>query len=135
MRGKLRVNVNSTTSISQVTGYTDVLNGDQVKALINSNPTNLPAASQASEVALLGKSNTDWQKQIYQNAVSNINNVSFTGGINNLPYRLSIGTFDQDGVLKTGSLKREAVGLSLTPKFFDNSLKVTVNVKVPSDAA
>jgi iron complex outermembrane receptor protein len=126
--GKLSVTFNSTTSTSQVTKYVDVMGAAQFKAYIESNPMNLPAASQAANVALLGNANTDWQKQIYQNALTTNNEVSLTGGIKNLPYRFSFANMDQEGILKTGYLKRQSASLNLTPSFFKNSLKLTVNV-------
>jgi iron complex outermembrane receptor protein len=84
----------------------------------------------AAQQAMLGTANTDWQKQIYQTAVSTDNNLSVTGGFRhiNMPYRLSFGYLDQNGVLKTDNLQREALGLSLTPHLFDNHLKIDINV-------
>jgi len=119
--GKLKVDFSSTTAFSQITKYTDVMDASQFKSYVMANGT--PA-----QIGLLGNSNTDWQKQIFQNALSTNNTATISGGIKDLPYRLTVGNFDQDGILKTGYLKRQSVGLNLTPSFLKNSLKVTVNV-------
>jgi iron complex outermembrane receptor protein len=119
--GKLRVELSSTTSLATITGYTNVMNASQFRSYITANGT-------PDQIALLGKANTDWQKQIYQNGLTTNNSVTITGGIKNLPYRLSVGNFDQEGTLKTGYLKRQSVGFNLSPTFLNNSLKLTVNV-------
>ena len=35
--------------------------------------------------------NTDWQKQIYRTAVSTDHNITVSGGLKNMPYRVSLG--------------------------------------------
>ena len=57
------------------------------------------------------------------------NNVALSGGIKGLPYRLSLGYNEQNGIVKSNSFRRTSVGLNLNPKFFDNHLSVNVNAK------
>jgi TonB-linked SusC/RagA family outer membrane protein len=83
----------------------------------------------APDSGLLGHSNTNWQKQIFRNAITTDNNLSITGGIKNLPYRLSLGYMGDPGILKTGYMHRQSAALNLNPSFFHNSLKVDLNVK------
>ncbi|AWW32338.1 SusC/RagA family protein [Echinicola strongylocentroti] len=118
----LRVNVNSMVSVSQVTNTVDMLDADQFRAVV---------AEQASpsQAALVGEDATDWQEEIYKNAVSFDNNVSISGAYKSLPYRVSVGYLDQDGILKTGNLKRTSASVSLNPNFFDDKLHVNFNVK------
>src|SRR5690606_25505452 len=74
--------------------------------------------------------NTDWQDQIYQEAFSQDLNLNVSGSVDNkLPYRVSLGYLNQDGVLKTGNLKRGSAGINLSPRLFDNHLKIDVNIK------
>jgi TonB-linked SusC/RagA family outer membrane protein len=120
--GKLSVNLNTVNSLSTKTKEVSVLSAKQLRDIINQQGT-------AQQKALLGNANTNWQDQIYQTAFSTDNNISFTGGIPQLPYRLSVGYLDQNGILKTGYLKRTSVDLSLTPSFFNHSLKATINLK------
>jgi hypothetical protein len=78
---------------------------------------------------MLGSANTDWQDQIYRNAFATDNNISFSGGINKLPYRVSLGFLNQDGILKTGYMQKGSVSLAVNPVFFQNHLKVDLNIK------
>ncbi|QZT35974.1 TonB-dependent receptor [Halosquirtibacter xylanolyticus] len=73
--------------------------------------------------------NTNWQDEIYRTSVSTDHNVSLSGGVKNLPYRLSLGYTDQKGIVKTSSMQRETVGLNLNPSFFEDQLKVSVSAK------
>ncbi len=81
-----------------------------------------------SQSAALGAANTDWQNQIYQTAIISDNNLSISGSLKNLPYRLSGEYLNQQGVLKTDHLQREDLSLSLTPHLLDNHLKIDLNL-------
>ncbi len=78
---------------------------------------------------LLGNSSTNWQNQIFKNAFGMDHYVSLTGAYKTLPYRFSVGYTDQDGILKTGNLKRTTLAASLTPSFFKDHLKVALNIQ------
>jgi iron complex outermembrane receptor protein len=120
--GKFKVNFSTVASVSTKMGNVDVLNGDEFRNFVNT------YASPAYK-AKLGNANTNWQDKIYQAAWGTDNNVAFTGGVKGLPYRLSIGYNEQNGIVQTNSFKRTSVGLNLSPKFFDNHLSVNVNAK------
>ncbi|MFP3693540.1 hypothetical protein, partial [Burkholderia sp. SIMBA_048] len=51
------------------------------------------------------------------------------GGIKGLPYRLSLGYNEQNGIVRTNEFRRTSVGLNLSPKFFDNHLSINANFK------
>jgi TonB-linked SusC/RagA family outer membrane protein len=116
------VNVSSVNSLAKAAGRINVLTGDQIRSIVKAKGT-------AAQQAILGTANTDWQSQIYQQAFTTDNNISFTGGIKGLPYRLTVGYLGQDGILKTSYLKRTSTSLNLSPSFLDNHLKVDVNLK------
>ncbi|WP_018478678.1 SusC/RagA family TonB-linked outer membrane protein [Pontibacter roseus] len=119
---KMRVSLSSQASLAEVTETVDVLTGDEYRAAVNQYA--LPGSR-----ALLGNANTDWQDLIYQNAFTTDNNLSVSGSVNTLPYRVSIGHLDQEGVLKTSRVKRTTGSLSLNPSFLDDHLKINLNVK------
>lgn len=119
--GKLKVNFSSLNSLSKITKEYPVLSAAQFRNVVQ---TQDPA-----QASLLGNANTDWQKQIYRQAFATDNNISFTGGVKNLPYRLSIGYLDQDGILKTDNLKRTTVALNVNHNFLNNSLKISLDLK------
>ncbi|HVF81471.1 MAG TPA: TonB-dependent receptor [Flavisolibacter sp.] len=119
---KLRVNFYSVNSLAEVSKKVDVLSGDQIRSIVAAKGT----AQQKSQV---GTANTNWQDEVYQTALTSDNNISFTGGIDKLPYRLSLGYLNQQGVLKTDHLQRGSASLALNPTFFNNHLRVDVNLK------
>ncbi len=119
--GPLKVNISSINSVSTVTKHVDVLSADQFRSVVNANGT--PA-----QIAMMGTTNTNWQDYIYQNAIGTDNNINLSGGIKNLPYRLSVGYQNQDGILITDNLKKTTGSLALNPTFFNKHLKVDINV-------
>lgn len=74
--------------------------------------------------SLLGNSNTNWQKEIYKNAFGQDQLLSVSGGIKKLPYRVSIGYTNQQGVVKTDDLSRLTSSITVDPRFFKNHLGV-----------
>lgn len=124
--GKPVLSFGSNASYGTLGRKADILSPSEFKDLVKN--ANTPIATSALK-ALAGNAATDWQDEIYQNAFSTENNFSISGATKNLPYRLSLGYLNQDGVLKTGNIQRTSMALNLSPKFFDNSLKVDVNLK------
>jgi TonB-dependent starch-binding outer membrane protein SusC len=120
--GAFKANFTSTNSLSVNSNKVDVLSGDQVRAIVNEKGT-------STQKAQLGTANTDWQDEIYQKAFATDNNIGFTGGIKGLPYRASVGYLNQEGVLRTDHLEKISLALVLNPTFFDNHLKVDLNLK------
>jgi iron complex outermembrane receptor protein len=120
--GKLKVNFNTTASEYVANNLAPVLTADQFRTVVNEK------GSEAQK-ALLGNSNTDWQNEIIRRGFATDNNLSLSGGIKGLPYRISLGYYGQGGILKTNSLKRPSAGLNLNPKFFNNHLSVDISLK------
>lgn len=120
--GKIRVSYSSNNSLSTLAKKLDVLTGDQVREIVSQYGSNLHKGQ-------VGSANTDWQDVIYRPAFASDNNVTITGGIKQIPYRISLGYLNQDGLLRTDNLKRTSVGLALNPTFFNNHLKVDLNLK------
>jgi TonB-dependent starch-binding outer membrane protein SusC len=121
-KGALRVSFSTLNALSVNASQVDVLNADQYRTVVRSKGT-------AGDIAALGSANTNWQDEIYRSAFMTDNNVSVSGGIKDIPYRLSLGYLNQDGVLKTSNLGRFTVGLNLSPRFLNDHLLVNVNVK------
>ena len=118
----LKVSFNSVNSISKITQQVDVLSADQIRAIVNANGT-------TAQKAQLGGFNTNWQDLIYQDGFSSDNNISLSGGIKKLPYRLSIGYQNQTGLLRTDQLEKTSAAFVLNPRFFKDHLKVDINIK------
>ena len=121
-RGKPTFNFSTQLSAAAVAKKVDVLSGSQLRNLVANN-------GNATFLSLLGKTNTDWQNQIYQTAIGNDNNLSIGGSLNKMPYRVSLGFLTQNGVLKTDNLQRTSLGINISPTLLDNHLKIDLNLK------
>ncbi|PKV76097.1 SusC/RagA family TonB-linked outer membrane protein [Pontibacter ramchanderi] len=119
---KTRVNFSTLHSLSTNTKQVDVMDADEFRRTVI-------ARGNQEQINLLGTENTNWQDQIYRNAYTTDNNVSVSGAVKELPYRVSLGYLNQDGVLKTSSFERVTGSIKLTPTFLDNHLSVDVNWK------
>ncbi|MDE5709878.1 MAG: TonB-dependent receptor plug domain-containing protein, partial [Bacteroides sp.] len=73
--------------------------------------------------------NTDWQDEIYRTALSHDHNITVSGGLKNMPYRISLGYTNQDGILKTSNFERYTASVNVSPKFFDDHLTINLNAK------
>ena len=73
--------------------------------------------------------NTDWQDEIYRTAVSTDHNITISGGIKNVPYRVSLGYTDQNGVVKTSNYQRYTASISLSPSLLNDHLNLNINAK------
>ena len=72
---------------------------------------------------------TDWQDEIYRTAISTDHNLTLTGAYKNLPYRVSLGYTNQQGILRTSDFERFTASVSLNPTFFQEHLTVNFNAK------
>lgn len=124
---KMQIGFNGQVSISTPTKYVDVLSGREFRNLV----TGLEGSYGINSAALdkLGNSNTDWQKEIYRTAISQDYNISVSGSKGNLPYRVSYGMTDQQGILKTTKAGRHSINVNVSPSFLDGDLKVNASVK------
>ncbi|MGI4021195.1 MAG: SusC/RagA family TonB-linked outer membrane protein [Janthinobacterium lividum] len=122
--GTPTVNFSSKFSVGTTEGRLNVLDGDQIRAYVKA----YDAANGTNKSALLGTANTDWQSQIYQNAITSDNSLSISGTTKKVPYRVSVGYLDQTGLLKTDHLQRPTLALRLSPKFFNDDLKFDFNI-------
>jgi TonB-dependent starch-binding outer membrane protein SusC len=119
------VNFTYTTNVSLNTltnRKVDNLNAREFRDLVN-------LTQDSTIIKNLGKDSTDWMNAVTRNSFTTDNNISMTGGIIGLPYRLTVGNMYQQGVINTSFLNRYTAGLNLSPNFFHNSLKTTINTK------
>ena len=112
---------NGDVTISTTQKRYDVLNGDQYRALV--------ADVIGEGAAALGTANTDWQDEIFRTAVSTSHNLSITGGLKNMPYRVSAGYQSDSGIIKNSYMKRFNASVNLAPSFFDDHLNFNVTAK------
>jgi TonB-dependent starch-binding outer membrane protein SusC len=119
---EFKFNLNSSMYFYNPIDKVDVLSSGQFTRLINE-------IGDASDIARLGNSNTDWQNEIYVDAVGTDHSFSALGSAWGVPMRASVGYSDQGGVLDRDSFKRTTASLSLTPILLDEYLKVEFNAR------
>lgn len=125
--GKPVFNFSTQVSAATLIKEADVLSANQFRQYVDSLGTGL--IGNVPFKSLLGSANTDWQKEIYKTAISTDNNLSVSGAVKNVPYRISAGYLNQDGILRTDNLQRVSAGISLSPSLLDNHLKININLK------
>ena len=118
--GKPVINFSTQFSVATLPKEAPVLTASQFRNYVKAN-------GDSAQIASLGTANTDWQKAIYQTALGTDNNLSVSGTAGILPYRVSVGYSDQNGILKTTSMQRYSTNVNLSPSFFTNHLKVNFN--------
>ena len=119
-----KVSYNGNVSYSVKKKTLDVLDADEYRSFIKSY---YGADSEAA--SLLGNANTNWQDEIFHPAVSSDHNVTVQGGISNMPYRISVGYTDQNGILKTSNFQRTTASVTLNPSLLQDHLTFNINGK------
>ncbi|MFD1314827.1 SusC/RagA family TonB-linked outer membrane protein [Namhaeicola litoreus] len=122
MHQDFNISLDSKFSWGRAENKVDLLNKEEFINAING--LNVPEAA-----ALLTDDETDWQDQIYQTAFGTDNNLSFSEGFENSSYRISMGYFLQEGILKTSEYNRKTAALNFRQNLFDNSLKMDFNIR------
>ena len=121
------VSYSGSVSLSSKKKTVDVMDGDQYRAFIKDIFQGQSNYDEA--VAAMGDENTNWQNEIYRTAVSHDHNVTVAGAFKDLPYRLSLGYTNQQGILKTSNFQRYTAALNLNPSFFQDHLTLNLNAK------
>lgn len=118
------ISYDGNVSVSTVKSTVDVMDGDQFRSFIKD-----IWGEDSEAYSKLGNANTDWQKEIFRAAVSTDHNLTISGGLKNMPYRVSFGYTNQNGIVKTSNFERYTASVSLAPSFFQDHLKVNANLK------
>lgn len=123
--GKLQMAYNGNFSVSTRTGAVDVMDAPTFRNyVVNS------FGADSQQAAALGNSETNWQDQIFRTAVSTDHNISLSGSAGEkLPYRISLGYTNENGILKTSNLERYTGSINLSPSFLDGQLRVLLNAR------
>jgi iron complex outermembrane receptor protein len=130
---KPRISYNGNVSVSSPNKTLDVLSGTEYAALIgqiygtNSDEYNSLGYLDANGNRI--NANTDWQDEIYRTSISTDHNITVSGGLKNMPYRVSLGYTNQQGIEKTSSFERYTASVNVSPSFLEDHLKLNVNAK------
>ena len=122
-QGAVKVNFNTTNSLQTRAQMVDMLSRDEFVNVINQFGID-------NQKSLLGTANTDWNDEVYRTAFGTDNNLSVSGSIDKwLPFRVSVGYYNQSGLVRKDNVERWTGNVVLTPSFFQDHLKLTINAK------
>ena len=122
-QGDLKVNFSTTNSMQTRAQMVDMLSRNDFVNVINQFGTD-------NQKSLLGDANTDWNDEVYRTAFGTDNNLSVSGSIGKyLPFRVSAGYYNQSGLVRKDNVERWTGNVVLTPSFFQDHLKLTINAK------
>ncbi len=127
---RLHVGYDGFVSIGMRTGQIDNLSADEFRALVISREG---ANSKAD--SLMGNSSTDWQDEIYRTSITHDHLLSLAGGLQKMPtggtmpYRVSVGYHDENGLLQNSKNQRTTGSINLNPSILDDHLDAAINLK------
>lgn len=125
---KPKVSYSGYASVSMKKKTLDVLNADEYRTFIGDY---YGTDSEAySKLGPLTGEGTNWQDEIYHLAVSHDHNLTIAGGLKNMPYRITVGYTNQEGILRTSDFERYTASVNLNPTFLNDHLKFNINAKM-----
>lgn len=123
---KMRLDYNGSAGISTIARRADILSAGEFRSLLDT-------LGNDNAIALMDTFNTDWQDEIFQDAFYMDHNLSLNGAAGDIPYRVSLGYTDRDGLIRTDNFNRLTASLNLNPRFLDNKLQMNLSGKYMVD--
>ncbi|WP_221389677.1 TonB-dependent receptor [Dyadobacter sp. NIV53] len=134
LTGKPKINFTTQWGVSKAWKQMDMLNASQYVDLLKdfAATTNavLPEKFNTADVLT---TRTDWQKEIFQSALSSQNNISISGGSEKVTYNFSLGYMNQKAIVKDYTDKRVNGRFSLDESLGRFHLGQTLNVRYVKD--
>lgn len=122
--GGIQVGYSGSVKVSTSVKEVDVMSANDFKKFVTSK-----FGEQSMQAKALGTGDTNWQKEVLRTSVSTDHNINVSGAVANLPYRVSVGYTNENGIVKTSNMERFTGAINLNPQFFDKHLTVQLNVK------
>jgi len=111
----------SSFSSSTVVRKPDLMSADEFRAAVT--------AQVPANVGLLGTANTDWVDRVLRSSGGAEHNVAVSGVREDMRYRLSLGTLDQNGILLGTRTKRISTAASYSDLLLNDRLEFRANFK------
>lgn len=122
--GGIQVGYSGSVKVSTSAKEVDVMSANDFKNFVVSK-----FGKESLQAKALGTSDTNWQKEVLRTSVSTDHNINVSGAVANLPYRVSVGYTNENGIVKTSNMERFTGAINLNPQFFDKHLTVQLNLK------
>lgn len=120
----LTLTYSGNVQVNTVPKYNDVMNADEFRSFVKDN-----FGETSDAYRNLGSSVTDWQKEVLRTSVSTDHSISLSGAAKHMPYRVSVGYTDDNGIVKTSNFQRTSLSFGLRPSFLDDHLTLDVNAQ------
>lgn len=125
---RVKVSFSTTNSVSHKTRVSQNLGYEQFIDAVKTFGTEAQNTLLSDGLSTYG-ARTDWNDEIFHSAFGTDNNLSVGGRVGRLPFRVSLGAMDQDGILRTDNARRYTGNVNLTPSFFEDHLRVNLSGK------
>lgn len=125
---RVKVSFSTTNSVSHKTRVSQNLGYEQFIDAVKTFGTEAQNTLLSDGLATYG-ARTNWNDEIFHSAFGTDNNLSVGGRVGQLPFRVSLGAMDQDGILRTDNARRYTGNVNLTPSFFEDHLRVNLSGK------
>ena len=120
----LQLQYTGSYSLSSNIRTVDVLNGSEYRNIMEDR-----YAGREGILGMIGDANTDWQNEIFQDAIAHDHTFSASGAYRDIPYRVAIGFKDEEGVLKRDQMQRASMSINLNPMLLDDHLQVDFRLR------
>ena len=131
--GAPQFNYTANVSLGKVTRQVDVMTGPEYEKFIKeyfpgrANSLGIADPNDPTKRIIY---DTNWQDQIYRSAISTDHNFSARANLyQKIPFRASVGYTKNEGLIKTSDYERFNYSVKMTPKFWDDHLKIDINAK------
>ncbi len=116
-------------SLYTPTKMMDVLSADEYRTELNKAVEEGRISEAALDLLDDNNISTDWQNEIFKTAFGQDHYLSAKGAAKNMPYRVSLGYTNQDGILMTDNFSRFTAGVSMAPSLMDDHLTFNINAQ------
>jgi iron complex outermembrane receptor protein len=123
---KMKVSFSTSNSIQTKTKLANMLTVDEFINVVSTEGSE-------RQKSLLGSERTNWNEEIFREAFGTDNNLSISGRINQIPYRVSIGYYNQNGILDTDNAARTSGSISVSPSLLNKHLNLNINLKASNN--
>jgi len=123
--GKTSIKINSFYGAKSILNPVKMANSSQFVTYFNESRA---AIGNPDRLSLNQPYNTDWYDALTGTSFSQGNDISMSGGSENVTYYFSFNNYEEDGLLEGHKVARNVLRSNNTFKAFDGKLKITQNV-------
>jgi hypothetical protein len=117
--GKTQVSYDGYAGVQTAIKKLQLLDAGEYKNYYTQSRQNASTSTQIDTSITNSNSNTDWQDEVYQNALIQNHTISISGGTNLSKYYTSVNYFQQDGIIRNTDFSRLSLRFNGDHALFD----------------